>query len=157
MLNTILSFAIEDYTIWLWLAVFVITIAVEAMTQDLVSIWFGLGALVCVCISFVTPWWVQIIVFVVVSSITLVATRPLVKKILSRTERKTNSDEFIGQKVKVITDITKFDGGEVKLNGIIYTAILKETDEETIKADSIVEVIAIKGNRLVVKNIEGEK
>ncbi len=146
-----------EYMVWIWLAVFVLAFIIEAITQDLVSIWFGLGALVCVCISFVTPWWVQIIVFVVVSSITLVATRPLVKKILSRTERKTNSDEFIGQKVKVITDITKFDGGEVKLNGIIYTAILKETDEETIKADSIVEVIAIKGNRLVVKNIEGEK
>ena len=146
-----------EYMVWIWLAVFVLAFIIEAITQDLVSIWFGLGALVCVCISFVTPWWVQIIVFVVVSSITLVATRPLVKKILSRTERKTNSDEFIGQKVKVITDITKFDGGEVKLNGIIYTAILKETDEETIKADSIVEVIAIKGNRLVVKKIEGEK
>lgn len=146
-----------EYMVWIWLAVFVLAFIIETITQDLVSIWFGLGALVSVCISFVTPWWVQIIVFVVVSSITLIATRPLVKKILDRAERKTNSDEFIGQKVKVITDITKFDGGEVKLNGIIYTAILKETDEETIKVDSIVEVIAIKGNRLVVKNIEGEK
>ena len=145
-----------EYMVWIWLAVFVLAFVIEAITQDLVSIWFGIGALICVCISFVTPWWVQLIIFVVVSTITLIATRPLVKKILARTERKTNSDEFIGQKVKVITEITKFDGGEVKLNGIVYTAILKETDEETIPAESIVEVVAIKGNRLVVKNIERE-
>ena len=114
------------------------------------------GAIICVCISGFTEWWVQLIVFVVVSSITLIATRPLAKKILARNERKTNTDEFIGQKVKVISNITKFDGGEVKLNGIVYTAILKETDEETIPIDSIVEVVSIKGNRLVVKNIEKE-
>lgn len=145
-----------EYMIWIWLGIFVLAFVVEAITQDLVSIWFGIGALVCVCISYVTPWWVQIIVFVVISTITLIATRPLVKKILSRQERKTNSDEFIGQKVKVIKDITKFDGGEVKLNGIIYTAILRDADEKTINNDAIVEVVAIKGNRLVVKNIEGE-
>lgn len=145
-----------EYMIWIWLGIFVLAFVVEAITQDLVSIWFGIGALVCVCISYVTSWWVQIIVFVVISTITLIATRPLVKKILSRQERKTNSDEFIGQKVKVIKDITKFDGGEVKLNGIIYTAILRDADEKTINNDAIVEVVAIKGNRLVVKNIEGE-
>ena len=145
-----------EYMVWIWLAVFVLAFVIEAITQDLVSIWFGIGALISVCISFVTPWWIQLIIFVVVRTIALVATRPLAKKILARNERKTNTDEFIGQKVKVITEITKFDGGEVKLNGIVYTAILKETDEETIPTDSIVEVVAIKGNRLVVNNIERE-
>ena len=48
----ILSFAIEDYTIWVWLAVFVITIAVEAMTQDLVSIWFAIGSIAAMITSF---------------------------------------------------------------------------------------------------------
>ena len=145
-----------EYMIWIWLGVFVLAFILEAITQDLVSIWFGVGAIICVCISGFTEWWVQLIVFVVVSSITLIATRPLAKKILARNERKTNTDEFIGQKVKVISNITKFDGGEVKLNGIVYTAILQETDEETIPIDSIVEVVSIKGNRLVVKNIEKE-
>ncbi|MBQ7641244.1 MAG: NfeD family protein [Acholeplasmatales bacterium] len=143
----------QEYMIWIWLGVFVLSFILEAITQDLVSIWFGLGALVCVCISGFTEWWVQLIVFVAVSAIALLATRPLVKKILDRNERKTNSDDYVGQKVKTITDVTKFDGGEVKLNGIVYTAILMEDSDETIEKDIVVEVVAIKGNRLVIKKI----
>jgi membrane protein implicated in regulation of membrane protease activity len=139
--------------IWIWLAVFVVAFILEAITQDLVSVWFGLGALVCVCISGVTEWWVQLIVFVVVSAIALIATRPIVKKILERNERKTNTDDYIGQHVKTISNVTKFDGGEVKLNGIIYTAILMEDSDEEILKDEVVEVVAIKGNRLVIKKI----
>ena len=145
-----------EYLIWIWLGVFVLAFIIEALTQDIVSIWFGLGALVCVCIAEVTAWWVQVIVFVLVSTISLVATRPVVKKILSRTERKTNSEEYVGKKVKTITDVTKFDAGEVKLNGIIFTAILQEDSDVTIEKDSIVEVVAIKGNRLVIRKIEKE-
>ncbi len=143
----------QEYMIWIWLGVFVLSFILEAITQDLVSIWFRLGALVCVCISGFTEWWVQLIVFVAVSAIALLATRPLVKKILDRNERKTNSDDYVGQKVKTITDVTKFDGGEVKLNGIVYTAILMEDSDETIEKDIVVEVVAIKGNRLVIKKI----
>ena len=139
--------------LWIWLGVFVLAFVIEAITQDLVSIWFGLGALVALCITGFTDWWVQLIVFVAVSAVALLATRPLVKKILARSERKTNSDDYVGQKVKTISDVTKFDGGEVKLNGIVYTAILMEDTDETIPTDTVVEVVAIKGNRLVIKKI----
>ena len=74
---------------------------------------------------------------------------------LARSVRHTNADEFIGKRIKAETDITKFDGGEVKLNGIIYTAILMESEEETISKDSLVEVVSLKGNKAVVKKIEG--
>lgn len=139
--------------LWIWLGVFVLAFVIEAITQDLVSIWFGLGALVALCITGFTDWWVQLIVFVAVSAVALLATRPLVKKILARSERKTNIDDYVGQKVKTISEVTKFDGGEVKLNGIVYTAILMEDTDETIPTDTVVEVVAIKGNRLVIKKI----
>ena len=74
--------------LWIWLGVFVLAFVIEAITQDLVSIWFGLGALVALCITGFTDWWVQLIVFVAVSAVALLATRPLVKKILARSERK---------------------------------------------------------------------
>ena len=123
--------------------------------MELVSIWFGIASIVSLCISGISPWWGQLIVFVVVSLVSLILTRPIIKKLLnSREIRKTNSDEFIGQRVKVIKDVDKFDGGEVKINGIIYTAILKEDSTTTIKKDSVVEVVAIKGNRLVIKEIK---
>lgn len=145
----------EQYMIWIWLFVFVVMFLIEAFTMELVSIWFGIASIVSLCISGISPWWGQLIVFVVVSLVSLILTRPIIKKLLnSREIRKTNSDEFIGQRVKVIKDVDKFDGGEVKINGIIYTAILKEDSTTTIKKDSVVEVVAIKGNRLVIKEIK---
>ncbi len=147
------NFNIEDYMIWIWLAIFVIAVVVEALTEELVSVWFAAGALITIPISYAAPFWVEIVVFAVISVVALIFTRPLVKRMMDRTVRKTNSDDFIGKRVKVIKPIDKFDGGEVKLNGIIYTAILREEDEEKIENDSIVEVVALKGNRVVVKRI----
>ena len=145
---------IEDYMIWVWLGIFVLTLVLEASTQDFVSIWFSVGALMAMAVSGFTPFWAELIVFVVVSACALIFTRPLVKKMMDRTVRKTNSDEFLGKRVKVIKEITKYDGGEVKLNGITYVAILMEEEEKSIPVDSIVEVVSLKGNRVIVKLID---
>lgn len=145
---------IENYTIWIWLGIFVLTVILEASTQDFVSIWFAVGALVAIAISYSAPFWVELIVFVVISAMALIFTRPLVKKLMDRTVRKTNSDDFVGKRVKVEKEITKYDGGLVKLNGIVYSAILMEEEEKSIPLDSIVEVVSLKGNRVVVKLIE---
>jgi len=149
--------AIEEYMVWIWLGIFVLTIVLEAVTQDLVSIWFSLGSMAALCVSFGVPFWVEIIVFFVVSTITLIFTRPLVKKLMDRQIRKTNTDDFVGKKVKVVSDIDKFDGGEIKINGIIYTAILPEEENETINKDTIVEIITLKGNKVVVKKADVEE
>ena len=148
---------IENYMIWIWLGVFVFTLIMEATTQDLVSIWFSLGSLAALCTSAALPYWGEIIVFVVVSCVSLLCTRPLVKRIMDRQIRKTNSDDFVGKRLKVIEDVDKFDGGSVKLNGIIYTAILMDDEYNSIKKDSLVEVVALKGNKVVVKQINDEK
>ena len=67
---------IENYTIWIWLGVFVLTVILEASTQDFVSIWFAVGALVAIAISYSAPFWVELIVFVVISAMALIFTRP---------------------------------------------------------------------------------
>lgn len=144
----------EAYMIYIWATAFVISIIAEAATQELVSIWFSLGSIVALILSFFAPFWVEIVAFVLVSFISLIATRPLVNKFMARTERYTNSDEVIGQRYKAESDITKFEGGEIKINGILYKAILMENIEDTILKDSTVEVVAFKGNKVVVKGIE---
>ena len=67
--------------------------------------------------------------------------------------RKTNSDDLIGQKVKLLSDVTKFDMGTVKINSVIYNVIIAE-DEEDIKKDTVVEIVSIKGNKLIVRKVE---
>ncbi len=144
----------EAYMIWIWLAVFVITVIVEAATQDFVSIWFAIGSLIAMAICYFAPFYVEIIVFAVVSLVSLALTRPLVKKLMDRTERYTNTDEFVGKKVVLEKNVSKFSDGEVKINGIIYNAILPELENEEIEKGTVVEIVALKGNKIIVKKTE---
>ena len=145
---------IEEYMIWIWLTVFVVTVVVEAGTQDFVSIWFAIGSLIAMAICYFVPFYVEIIVFAVISLLSLALTRPLVKKFMDRTERFANTDEFVGKKVIVEKTISKFNDGEVKLNGIIYSAILPEIETEEIEKGTVVEIVALKGNKIIVRKTE---
>ena len=142
--------------VWVWVAVFVIAVIVEAITQEFVSIWFAVGALVSLVTTFVIPdlIWAQVLIFSFVSLIALACTRPLVRKMTQRAVRHTNVDEFVGKRVKLDKAVTKYEAGEVKLNGIIYSAILMEDVEDTIEQDSIVEIVTLRGNKIVVKKLE---
>lgn len=144
---------LESAMLWIWLGLFVLAIVLEAATQDFVSIWFSIGSLICLIVCSWVPFWVEIIIFSVVSFAALILTRPLVKKMMARSIRYTNVDEFVGKQLKVEKEITKFDAGEVILNGVVYSAILMEDSDESIPNDSIVEVVALKGNKIVVKKI----
>lgn len=144
---------LESAMLWIWLGLFVLAIVLEAATQDFVSIWFSIGSLICLIVCSWVPFWVEIIIFSVVSFAALILTRPLVKKMMARSIRYTNVDEFVGKQLKVEKEITKFDAGEVKLNGVVYSAVLMEDSDESIPNDSIVEVVALKGNKIVVKKI----
>lgn len=144
----------EQYMWIVWLVLLVIMIIIEASGPALVSVWFAVGALFSLILSLIpnVPWWIEVIVFVVVSVISFFALRPIFKKRLKRDIIKSNVDSLVGKKGKVIKDILPLDGGECKINDVVWTAVT--TNEETIKKDSIVEVISINGNKLVVKKVE---
>ena len=146
----------EQYMVWIWLFLFIMGIVIEAVTQDLVSIWFSVGGLVSMILSgfeFI-PWYIETIVFVVVSLTAVICTRPLAKKLLSNALRSTNIDEYVGKQVKVLKDISKFENGEVRFNDVIYSACLMEEETDTIKEGEIVEVVTFRGNKIVVKKID---
>ena len=142
--------------VWVWLAVFVIAVIVEAITQEFVSIWFAVGALVALAASFPLEQyiWAQVLIFSSVSLVALGLTRPLVKKMTERAVRYTNVDEFVGKRVKLEKSITKYEAGEIKVNGIMYSAILMEDENSTIDEGSVVEIVTLRGNKIVVKEIE---
>lgn len=148
----------ENYMIWIWLAIFIITFIVEAATSDLVSIWFSIGAVVSIILSLIegVPYYVEIIVFAVLSLVLLIATRPMVKKILKNQERKTNADDLIGKTVKVMETITEDLHGTIKINDVIYTASLSNNDTDTILEGTKVKIIGINGNKVIVKRIKDD-
>jgi len=135
--------------IYIWFAVIIIAAVIEASTMDLSSIWFSAGGLVSLIIAIFLPdlIWLQIVVFIVVSSLLLLEIRPLFKNTLMKNDIKTNADKLIG-KIAICTKSFKVsERGEVKIDGKIWTAI----SNEDIRLDDKVEVLAIDGVKLVVR------
>lgn len=148
---------IEPYMIWIWLGVFIITLTIEAVTQELVSIWFSLGSLVCIVLCLINgiTYWVEIIVFVGISIITLLLTRPVVIKLLKNKIRTTNADDFIGREVRAICSIKFNQMGEIKINDVVYNAVLAENEKDISEGEFCV-IVGIKGNKVVVKPLQKE-
>ena len=145
----------EQYMWIVWLALLVVMLIVEALGPALVSIWFAFGALVTLIVSFIpnVPWWVEVIVFVVISVATLLALRPIFRKYFKRNSFQSNIDSFKGKRGYVIEDITYLKPGAVKINDVSWTAI-PVNENETIKENEVIEVVAVNGNKLVVKKVE---
>ena len=144
----------EQYMWIVWLALFIVMVIVEASGPVLVSIWFAAGALVAMVVSFIpkVPWWVEVIVFVAVSLIFFFALRPVVKKRMKREEVKSNVDSLVGKRGYVLKEISSLDPGECKINDVVWTAVPADNDE-VISKDSVVQVVAINGNKLIVKKV----
>ena len=145
----------EQYMWIIWLVVFVLAVVIEATTAELVSIFFAAGSIIALIISFIpgVDWWVQLIVFVVISGVSLLSLRPLVNKLLSKEKRNTNIDEMIGKKGLMIKGCDELNHGEIKVNGVIWTAVNVD-ESEPIRENEKVIIVAVNGNKLVVRKEE---
>lgn len=135
-----------------WMLVFLALVFLELITVALVCIWFAVGALAAFIVSlFVESIYIQLAVFVVVSSISLLLTRKIVNKINS-SKIPTNLDRVIGKIGIVTEEITKLEPGEVKVDGKKWSAI----STKKINVGSKVEILSIDGVKLKVKEIKEE-
>jgi len=131
-----------------WLFLFIVLILIEVGTVNLVTLWFALGSLCAMFTSMVSDnVLIQTIVFLVVSIVTLILTRPLAKRFLVPNLVKTNYDKVVGMIGIVTRDIKKHENGEVKVDGKYWTA----KSDHTILKDSKVEILSIEGVKLIVK------
>ena len=134
-----------------WFILFLVALVVEFSTAGLVSIWFAFGALCTMGIAVLTEnVFIQIAAFIVISVVTLISTKPLIKKFKAFDVQPTNSDRVIGKIADVTKDITPNNFGEVKIFGEYWTAI----SEDKIKAGTKVRVKAIEGVKLIVEKEE---
>ena len=131
-----------------WFIAFLVLLFIELVTVNLVTIWFAIGSLAALVTAFFTDSFViQLVVFFVVSGISLLATKPLLKKFKVFQVTPTNSDRVIGKTGDVTKRIGKNQYGEVKIFGNTWTAY---SDDE-IEVGSKVKVLEIEGVKLIVK------
>ena len=134
-----------------WLVAFVVLIVIELLTMGLTTIWFAGGALIALlmaCLGFNLV--VQMIVFLLISGILLVMTRPIAMKYFNKDRQRTNAESLLGQTALVLEEIDNIHGtGKVEVNGMEWTA--RSKDEQTIiQKDVTVRIEEIQGVKLIV-------
>ena len=141
----------------LWLAAFLVFLVVEVVTPQLVSIWFALGAAGAFVCALIAPEliWLQVVIFIVITALTLWLTRPLAKKHFNNSRVPTNADRLIGMTGAVTRDIDNIAGqGEIFIDGKTWSA--RSEDGRPIPAGALVRPQRIEGVKLIVRPLEAE-
>ena len=139
-----------------WLVAFVVLIVIELLTMGLTTIWFAGGALIALLMAFLGfNLVVQMVVFLLISGILLVMTRPIAMKYFNKDRQRTNAESLLGQTALVLEEIDNIHGtGKVEVNGMEWTA--RSKDEQTIiQKDVTVRIEDIQGVKLIVTENSG--
>ena len=138
---------------WIWVALVIIFALIEVFTLGLTTVWFAIAALIMVFLSLLNiPLSVQILIFLGISALLLIFTRPLAIKKLKMGKEKTNVDSLAGKHALVVKTIGEFDAGEAKIIGQIWTA--RAEGNAVIPEGTKCEVIRVEGVQLIVRPLE---
>ena len=141
--NSMMNFILQNLP-WFWLAMAIIFTLIEVFTAGLTTIWFAIGSIPMIFLSFLPiPFLYQVLIMLVISIVLLIFTRPFFVKKLNANKEKTNVDALLGKIALVTKKITKFEKGEVKIDGKIWTA--KSVSEEDLE----------EGTECLLQSIEG--
>lgn len=140
----------------IWLAALVILLIAEALTLGLTTIWFAGGAAAALAAALLgTNVWIQIVLFLSVSLVLLIFTRPVAVRYMNKSALKTNVDSLTGEQGVVDEAIDNLKGtGKVRLNDVFWTA--RSENGEVIEKGAVVEILRVDGVKLIVKMKEEE-
>lgn len=141
-----------------WMALVIIFLVVELVTVGLTTIWLAGGALVAFILAAIgAGFWLQLATFFVVSFVLIYFTRPFAVKYLNPRRTRTNSEELIGEVVKVTERIdNRAAEGTALAKGLEWSA-RAVSDDMVIEKDTLVKVLRIEGVKLIVEPVIAEQ
>ena len=136
----------------IWLIIGVAAFIIEASTVSLVSVWFGISAVIMAVLSlFIPSVFLQIIIYVILTAIILYLTKPVLGKFFN--PEKTNSGALIGKTVIVSEKVDNLgETGMVTVNGIGWRA--RALNDEVIEKGEKVIINKIEGVTLIIERID---
>ena len=142
-------------SLWIvWLVVVILLVVIEAMTVNLVTIWFIISGIITMFLSFFLNDLIsQFAVFVLLGILLMLLTKPFLEELKKNKEEKLNLERIIGMQGVVIKEIKKNVIGEVKVDGKTWSAIA----DKKIAVDSDIIVEEIRGVKLVVSKVKKSK
>ena len=141
---------------YVWLALAVVFLIVEAASVSVVSLWFAFGALAAMIAGFCGgEVWLQVVLFFAVSAVTLALLRPFVKRYLQPRQTKTNVDSLLGAEGLVTEDVDNLSGrGQIKIGGMYWTA--RSSSDVQIPQGTLIRIDRIEGVKAFVTPVTEE-
>lgn len=142
----------------IWLGLMILLLAIEIPTLGLTTIWFAGGALA----AFISTFFgasvaTQRTIFIVLSLVLLIVTRPIAIRYMRQGREKTNADSLIGRLAIATKEINNLaQSGEVIIADVSWTARSKD-DAHVIPEGSKVKICAIEGVKLIVEEAKEVK
>ncbi len=135
----------------LWGVFALVFLLAEALTPQLLSIWFSAGALVALVAAVLhAPFWLQVLLFLVASVGAVFAMQPLSRKFRVRSEERMNANRIIGRHGIVVKTVDSAKNeGQIRVDGAVWSA--KSEEEAPIAEGVRVKVLRIEGVRAVVR------
>lgn len=137
-----------------WLAAIVLFVVVEINTMALTTIWFAGGSVVAFIAALLgASVKIQLVIFLIVSGILLLFTRPFATQYINKGTIKTNAASLVGKKARVTAEINnQLSQGAAVVGGQEWTA-RAENEEEIIPVGEMVLIKEIRGVKLIVEKI----
>ena len=136
-----------------WLLLFILLLVIEVLTMGLTTIWFAGGALAAFLVSLVAGniLELEVAVFIIVSVILLIFTRPLAMRYLNRKTTLTNADSVVGSIVRVTEPVNNIlDQGAAQADGKVWTA-RGASDDLLFEEGELAVVQQIRGVKLILQ------
>ena len=136
--------------VYVWFALLILFIWMEASTVTMVSTWFAVGSLAALLTAALGgEVWLQAVVFQAVTGISLALLRPIAKKYFNPKVVPTNVDAMAGRICQVVTAIdNSTPTGQVKIGDVEWTA--RSTDGSPIPAGTQVKIDRVEGVKAYV-------
>lgn len=141
----------------IWLGLFILLLVIEIITVGLTTIWFAAGALAALAANVLgANLIIQIIIFLAVSVVLLIFTRPWAEKHLNRKRVRTNYEREIGKVIRITEKVDNLDQtGKSVVDGQEWT-VRSRNDSDIFEAGTLARVVAVSGVKLIVEKCEEE-
>lgn len=142
----------------IWLGLFILLLVIEIITVGLTTIWFAAGSLAALAANALgADLVIQIIVFLAVSIVLLIFTRPWAEKHLNRKRVRTNYESEIGKVIRISEKVDNLSQtGKSVVDGQEWT-VRSQNDSEIFEAGALARVVAVSGVKLIVEKYEEDK
>lgn len=136
-----------------WLIALAVFIVIEIITLGLTTIWFAGGSLIAFLLSLAYDNLIlEVVVFLIVSLVLLIFTRPIAAKYFNKQRVRTNYESLIGKEARVTEKIDNFNAsGQVIVEGQEWSARAVNDQKIIIPGERVV-IRSISGIKLIVDN-----